>query len=156
VGRRVSAWAALVAAGAVAGILGALLLFSHVSSHGSDCGTIVSPREPPITDPNSLIAGCDGARLGHTIVVLGCGALAVACIVVGLVMLRRDRPRTGDGQRKAPADRPPGSTGRWPLSASTEADHHRCRDPGGSVDEEWSRSGRRGTGRHHDRESSEP
>jgi hypothetical protein len=97
VGRRVVAWTALIAAGAVAAILGALLFFSHVSSNGSDCGTIVSPREPPITDPNHLITGCGGARLGHTVLVLGCGALAVVCIVVGLVMLRRDRARIRDG-----------------------------------------------------------
>jgi hypothetical protein len=96
-GRRVIARAALVVAGAVAAMVGALLLFSHVSSHGSDCGTIVSPREPPTTDPSYLIAGCGGARIGQTMLVLGCGALAVACIVIGLVMLRRDR-RAGTGE----------------------------------------------------------
>jgi hypothetical protein len=81
----------LIAAGAVAAVVGALLLFSHVTSNGSDCGTVISPREPPTTDPNYLLAGCGGARLGQTLLVLACGALAVACIVIGLVMLRRDR-----------------------------------------------------------------
>lgn len=81
----------LIAVGLAAGVFGIVLLMSHVTSHGSDCGTVLSPREPPTTDPNYALSACGGSRFVQTLSAVGCGVLAVACIVIGLVLLRRDR-----------------------------------------------------------------
>ena len=51
-------------------MLALVLFFSHVSSHGSDCGTILSPKVQLPTDPNPLLAGCGGSRLARTLLVV--------------------------------------------------------------------------------------
>jgi len=81
----------------IAGSLAVLLLFSHVTAHGSHCGTILFPKEPPGTGPNALIAGCGSARFGQMLLAVGCAALAIACIAVQVHRRRHDQQRANSG-----------------------------------------------------------
>ena len=77
------------ALGAIATLLAVFLFFGHVHSHGSDCGTILSPKEPLPTDPNPLLADCGGSRFVNGLFAVVCAVLAVACVMVGLLLRRR-------------------------------------------------------------------
>jgi hypothetical protein len=80
----------LIGVGLVAGVLGVVLFFSDIGFGGSDCGSVVSPKDPLPTDPD-FAPGCPGTHLFRVLLVVWCGVLAVGCIVGGLVLRRRDR-----------------------------------------------------------------
>ena len=58
-GRRIAA-GALIAVGILVGLITILLMFSHITSYGVDCGTVLSPKNDPPPNSNPL-AGCGGA-----------------------------------------------------------------------------------------------
>jgi drug/metabolite transporter (DMT)-like permease len=88
-GRRIAA-GALIAVGILVGLITILLMFSHITSYGVDCGTVLSPKNDPPPNSNPL-AGCGGGTIFREVLVAAGILLAMGCIVGGLVMRRRDR-----------------------------------------------------------------
>ncbi len=95
----------VVSIGVVAAAAGFVLAYAPVMSHGSDCGSVVFPEEPPTTDPNYLLAGCLGARLGRVGLVVMCAIVLGACVIV--LVKRRGVARSW-GEHSSSAGQPSG------------------------------------------------